>query len=63
MRMNSRQKRRDRARISLWAAGVVALCAGVPNAAANDFVQIMPSVWDAAAALSLSLAALMGSKR
>jgi hypothetical protein len=64
MRMNSRRKRRDRAQISLWTAGAVALCAGVPDAAANDFVHFMPTVWDAAAALSLTLiAALTGSER
>jgi hypothetical protein len=62
MHMNSRRARRDRVRASLWAA--VALCAGVPDAAANDLVHIMPSVWDAAAALSLTLiAALMGSEK
>jgi hypothetical protein len=42
----------------------VALCAVVPDAAANDLVHIMPSVWDAAAALSLTLiAALMRSEK
>jgi hypothetical protein len=64
MRMNSRRRRRDGAPLSLWAAGAVSLCAVVPDAAANDLVQTMPSVWAAAAALSLTLiAAVTGSER
>jgi hypothetical protein len=53
-----------RARISLWAAEAVALCGVVPDAAANELVHTMPSVWAAAAALSLTLiAAMTGSQR
>jgi hypothetical protein len=64
MRMNSRRRMGGRVRISLWAAEAVALCGVVPDAAANELVHTMPSVWAAAAALSLTLiAAVTGSQR
>jgi hypothetical protein len=55
MRMNSRRKKRGRAPMSLWAFGAVALCGVAPDAAANDLVHTMPSVWAAAAAVGLAL--------
>ncbi|HEV7610694.1 MAG TPA: hypothetical protein VGO37_02325 [Steroidobacteraceae bacterium] len=63
MRINSTRKRRRRVRISLWAAGVVALCAVVPDAPASDLVHFMPSVWAAAAALSLTLISAVGAQK
>jgi hypothetical protein len=58
-----RRKRRA-AKILVWAWGAVALCGVVPNAGASDLLPAHPSVWAAAAALSLSLiTALRGSQK
>jgi len=58
-------RRKRRAAKSLtWAWGTVALCGVVPNAGAGDLLPAHPSVWAAAAALSLSLiTAVRGSQK
>ena len=64
MRMNGMRKKRRGARVSQWAFGAAALCGVIPDAVASDLLHTMPSVWAAAAALSLTLVtAVRGSQK
>jgi hypothetical protein len=48
-------KKRRGAKNLPWAWGMAAFCGGMPNAVAGDLLPADPTVWAAAAALSLSL--------
>jgi hypothetical protein len=62
--VNAMRRKQRGARISPWAWGAVALYGVVPDAVAGDLLPALPSVWAAAAALSLTLiTAVRGSEK